>query len=106
MRGLAVALIALVLAAPALAKPDPGVLKLQKQVAALTVQVQQLQKQAEQNRQLAICYYALNQDTFRIVFLALSSITQALTGSRVPSWDAINRFDDQGACAALNMPRP
>ena len=106
MRVLAVAAAALVLAAPAQGKPDPQLAALKKQVAALTQRVKQLETKAELNRQLAVCYYALNQDSIRTVFQALSLLTEAVTGRRVPAWDAIERFNDQGACSAVGIPRP
>lgn len=106
MRYLGVIAAALVLAAPAAAKPDPAVLKLQRQVAALQAEVRALHAKAAENRNIAICYYALNRDSFRTVFHALSSFSEAITGKRVDAWDQLPRFDDEGACAAINIPRP
>lgn len=97
---------ALILAAPAMAKTDPQVVALKKQVAALRVTVGQLRTDVDKNRQLAICYYALTQDSFRTAFIALSKLTQAITGNPVTAWEQIPRLDDQGACAAVGLPRP
>lgn len=106
MRVVAVAVTALLLASPAMAKPDPAVGKLQRQIVALQAQVKQLQKDVALNKSLAICYYALGQDSFRVAFSALSSLTEAVSGKRVSAWDAIQKFDDQGACSAVGIPRP
>lgn len=104
--GLVVVIVALVLVAPAYAKPDPVVTSLKKQVAALRADVADLKRSVDQNHQLAICYYALGQDSFRVVFSAMSMFSEAITGKRVSAWDAIQRFDDQGACASVGIPRP
>jgi hypothetical protein len=101
-----VLLASLVFAAPAMAKPDPQLTALKKQVTQLRAQVQNLQLQVDQNRQLAICYYALGQDSFKIAFFALSRLTFGLTGTNVPAWEQIQRFDDQGSCLAVGVNRP
>ena len=106
MKVLLVVVVALALVPSAMAKPDPAITALKKQVAALTLQVKALRAQQTQTRNLTVCYFALSRDTFQVVYKALSTFSEMITGQRIPAWDSIPRFDDQGACAAVGLARP
>ena len=112
--------LALVFTASAGAKTDPQVLALRSQVSGLRHQVTALQQQVKilnsavsnltvqlaYEKNMDTCRYALGQDSFRIVFTTLSKMAGVLTGSNVPPWETIPRFDDAGACAAVGVSRP
>lgn len=106
MRWVAAALTALLLAAPAAAKPDPQVTALKKQVAALTARVKLLEDGLAYEKNLSTCRFAIDNDAFRVVFTAMSKFAGVITGSNVPAWESIPRYDDQGACAAVGYTRP
>jgi hypothetical protein len=108
------AAIVCLLAAPAAqAKPDPRIAALQTKVSGLRLQVASLQRQVDaltatqtKDRAATVCYYALGQDGFAIVFKGMSQLARAITGNGVPAWENIPRYDDRGACAAAGLSRP